>query len=63
MVEVRDLPSCPGTGVGTMCCLKVGLVSEGRIGDFDDNGLPIDSEAGGKRRVRAEYAVPYPCSK
>lgn len=63
VVEVQDLPSCPGTSAGVMCCLRVGLVSEGRIGDFDDDGLPIDAEAGAKRRVRAEYAVPYPCSK
>jgi hypothetical protein len=63
VVDVQDLPSCPGTGAGTMCCLKVGLVSEGRIGDFDDDGLPLNAEAGAKRRVRAEYAVPYPCSK
>jgi hypothetical protein len=63
VVDVRDLPSCPGTSAGTMCCLKVGLVSEGRIGDFADDGTPLDDSAGAKRRVRAEYAVPYPCSR
>lgn len=63
VVDVRDLPSCPGNGAGVMCCLKVALVSEGRIGDFDANGLPIDKHTGAKRRVRADYAVPYPCAQ
>ena len=60
---VRDLPSCPGYGTGSVCCLKVGLVSEGRVGDFDDDDVPLDDSGGAKRRVRAEYAVPYPCPK
>ncbi len=63
VVEVRDLASCPGTSAGTMCCLKAVLVSEGRIGDFDADGAPLDDLAGAKRRVRAEYAVPYPCGR
>jgi len=61
--DFRDLPSCPGVGSGTMCCAKVALVSEGWIGVFDDSGLPLEGTTSGKRRVRAEYVVPYPCSR
>ena len=63
MEDFRDLASCPGVGAGAMCCAKVALVSEGWIGVFDDSGLPLEGTTSGKRRVRAEYVVPYPCSR
>jgi len=61
--SMRDLPACPGHSTGTMCCLKVALVSEGRVGDFDDEGIPLEGTDAARRRVRAEYAVPYPCPR
>lgn len=61
--SVRDLPICPGQSTGTGCCLKVALVSEGRVGDFDAAGLPLEGTDAARRRVRAEYAIPYPCQR
>jgi hypothetical protein len=60
--NVQDVPACPGASTSSGCCLRVGLVSEGRVGIFDEDGMPLDGTNAARRRVRAEYAVPYPCA-
>ena len=59
----RDLSVCPGYSTGTSCCMRVSLVSEGRVGLFSQDDLPMAGVGGARRRVRAEYSVPYPCAK
>ena len=58
-----DVPVCPGYSTSVGCCLKVGLVSEGRVGRFEEDDMPAADDGGARGRVRAEYALPYPCPR
>ena len=63
VASIIDLPACPGSAPGTVCCMKVRLVSEGRVGDMDSEGLPLEGTSSATQRVQAEYPIPYPCPR
>jgi len=59
--ERRDLPACPGFSTNALCCKRVTLTSEGRVGDFTISDQ--NSVGNARRKIRAQYLIPYPCTK